>query len=217
MNTNTKGDIGLVKVISDLTVKGYIVYVPISEHSVVDLIALKNNKVFRLQVKYSINKRVICNTVRLSQKNGIISNKYKENDFDYYAIYKPLEDIVLYAPFCLGGKDIRTVLPKGQYEFYWYEDFLEINDNIPNKRKTSDFGEKIFNEQKSKKKKNIQPNMKRPSYEILLELAFTTKKIDIAKRFGVSSSVVSKWFRIMNIETPPRGYWLKNKHGDNAK
>jgi len=39
MNTNDKGNIATGKVIADLTIKGYQVYIPITEHGVIDLIA----------------------------------------------------------------------------------------------------------------------------------------------------------------------------------
>ena len=38
MTTNDKGNIGLAKVITDLTVKGYQVFLPLSDTSIIDLI-----------------------------------------------------------------------------------------------------------------------------------------------------------------------------------
>ncbi|MDP2913526.1 MAG: group I intron-associated PD-(D/E)XK endonuclease, partial [Candidatus Omnitrophota bacterium] len=56
-HTKAKADIGLAKVISDLTIKGYIPCIPLSEHQPYDIVAIKDNgKAIKLQVKYAALK-----------------------------------------------------------------------------------------------------------------------------------------------------------------
>lgn len=53
MNTNRKGDIGLTKVIADLTEKGYQCFLPISDTSLIDLVIANKDLVLKsIQVKY---------------------------------------------------------------------------------------------------------------------------------------------------------------------
>lgn len=53
MNVNEKGVKGLIKVIDDLSDRGYYVYPAFDDHSPVDLIAMsKQGRLLRLQVKY---------------------------------------------------------------------------------------------------------------------------------------------------------------------
>ena len=53
MNVNEKGVKGLIKVIDDLSDRGYYVYPAFDDHSPVDLIAMsRQGRLIRLQVKY---------------------------------------------------------------------------------------------------------------------------------------------------------------------
>src|SRR5690606_4549697 len=119
MNTNDKGNIAVAKVIADLVVKGWHVFTPVTEHGVVDLIAYKD-EVIRLQIKYSASGIVKNESTRYTSK-GSVRTKYSVNDFDYYGVYLPNIDKVIYIPSELGGINIRTTLPEGKHEYYWYE------------------------------------------------------------------------------------------------
>jgi hypothetical protein len=52
-HTKTKGDLAVAIVIADLTKKGYGIFLHLSEHLPIDLIAYKDEKCFRIQCKYS--------------------------------------------------------------------------------------------------------------------------------------------------------------------
>ena len=53
-HTKMKADIGVAKVIGDLTVKGYVPCIPLSEHQSYDLVAIsKAGEAFKIQVKYA--------------------------------------------------------------------------------------------------------------------------------------------------------------------
>jgi len=102
-HTKTKADIGLASVIFDLTKKGYVPCIPLSEHQPYDVVAISDKgKALKLQVKYSSLKKNGTIEVRFrtswADKNGTHIRKYLESAFDYYAIYCPEKEIVLYVP-----------------------------------------------------------------------------------------------------------------------
>ena len=57
-HTKDKGDIALMKTTLDLTMKGFNIFLPISEHLPFDFIAYKDGKCFRMQAKYSASGNV---------------------------------------------------------------------------------------------------------------------------------------------------------------
>lgn len=134
-HTKDKGDLAMAKAILDLTEKGFTVFTPaISEHSAVDLIGLIDNKCIRFQTKY-LSGNDIPNRTSWSDKNGTHINYYALEDFDYYAIYLPEVKVMIYPSIKYGGVTIRTTSkPKIKREYYWYEDFLNLTDNV-SKRK----------------------------------------------------------------------------------
>jgi len=102
-HTKVKGDIGLSKVIADLTVKGCVPCIPLSEHQPYDLIAvLPSGTSIKIQVKYARLKK--NGTIEMkfktswADKNGNHTNYYKESDFDYHAVYCPEKETVVYVP-----------------------------------------------------------------------------------------------------------------------
>ncbi len=50
--TKNKGDLGVLKAQADLCTKGYLVLIPLSEHSLFDLVAYKDRDFLRIQVKF---------------------------------------------------------------------------------------------------------------------------------------------------------------------
>jgi hypothetical protein len=101
-HTKVKADIGLAKVISDLTIKGYVPCIPLSEHQPYDVVAIRNGRAVKLQVKYARLKRNGTVEVRFrrswADKRGSHTEAYAKDEFDYYAIYCPEKDKVLYVP-----------------------------------------------------------------------------------------------------------------------
>ena len=208
-HTKTKGDIAVAKAIADLTEKGYVVLTSVvSEHLPFDLVIWKDNEFLRLQVKYSSFGKVsgyIC----WNDKNGTHKRKYQKDDFDYYAIYLPNKDRLIYPSIDYRGIKIRTKLPNSATDFYWWEDFLEMRSEYP-KRNIREFGLKI--------KREFLPRVysrkvKRPSKKELEKLVWEKPTIHIAQSFGVSDQAVGKWCKAYGIEKPPRGYWAKKQHG----
>lgn len=98
-HTKQKGDIGLTKIIADLTGRGYSVLLPISEHQAYDLVVDINGVLLKTQVKYI---SVIDNTIKIDLrscyqhgKRTIISAP-KIKNMDLIGIYCPDTDECYY-------------------------------------------------------------------------------------------------------------------------
>lgn len=92
--TKEKGDIGLTKIIADLTENNINVSIPIAEHLKYDIIIEKDSKMFRVQARYSkADKNNSYIQVKLksvwSNKSGSYSVNREKGDYDILAIYCP--------------------------------------------------------------------------------------------------------------------------------
>jgi hypothetical protein len=100
MDTNKKGNIGLIKVIDNLVENGYFPFLPFSDTTVVDLI-LSNEKMElkKFQVKYKkLEKNSTC--INLTTQR-VVDRKKVDTDlslFDYYAVYCPNNNKIYYVP-----------------------------------------------------------------------------------------------------------------------
>ncbi len=98
-STQKKGNLGLVKTITDLTEKDIAISLPISESEKYDLIAEKNNICKTVQVRYTkIYKGVMEVKLRGIWTNGegYQTRKRKQEDYDILAVYCPDTDGVYY-------------------------------------------------------------------------------------------------------------------------
>ncbi|KKN20512.1 hypothetical protein LCGC14_0934850 [marine sediment metagenome] len=92
LTTKEKGDIGLTKIIAELTENCFNVSIPIAEHLKYDLIVEKNGKMFRVQSKYtSVKKNKIDIKIASSWSNkaGTYAIKRQKGDYDVLAAYCP--------------------------------------------------------------------------------------------------------------------------------
>lgn len=99
MNTSVKGNVGLIKVIEDLTHKGFNIFLPFCDNNIIDLVATKNEFTLRIQVKYrkldSRNKNnVVVPLESVSNGKRKMGNK---NMIDYFAVFNPCTDKILYV------------------------------------------------------------------------------------------------------------------------
>ena len=127
MNVNQKGAVGLIEVIRDLTKQGYECFTPIHDYSAVDLMALKNNKVLRLQVKY--REKSSRDVIEVSF-SSVVNKKKVAMDLDAiegWAIYCPDIDKVVYV-----SKKEVDISAGG---FYFRLTSKEYKVNIVNKKK----------------------------------------------------------------------------------
>lgn len=206
-----KGDDAVARVITDLTIKRYYIFIPvITEHLPFDLIAYKDNKSFRIQAKYS-SSGTIQNKTSWTDKNKTHHRFYDENDFDYYAIYIPQIDKIVYPSINFGGCRITHLIPNSPTPFYWYEDFLDFT-NQASKKTYRDFNKSIM---RPPTELTITSSIKRrivdrPSKEDLFNLLWTMPTSQIAKQFNVSDKCIEKWSKSYGLNKPPRGYWAKH-------
>lgn len=202
-HTKDKGDIACVKAIADITCKGYSPLVPVvCEHLPFDFVGFKDDQFLRFQAKYSskgdINKKTCWN-----DRNGNHSKKYKQSDFDYYAIYLPVIDKVIYLPSSFTGHKIRFSHPNSPTPYWWWEDFTEMNSALPSKRKTP-CAIKLRRKPFKRKQKILWP-----AKEELTKMVWEKPSLVIADELGVSDRAIGKKCKVLNIQKPPRGFWAK--------
>ncbi|RAM48904.1 MAG: hypothetical protein C6Y22_25155 [Hapalosiphonaceae cyanobacterium JJU2] len=207
-HTKDKGDIATAKAIADLVDKGYSVFTPVvCEHLPFDLIAYKDGQYYRIQAKYN-SKGAVKNKTSWTDKNGCHEKKYKTEDFDFYALYLPEINQVIYPSIKFGGCKIRTTPPKSPSPFYWWEDFICFTEDAP-KRTYKEFGVDLTTRKVNLDSRIHTRKVERPSKEELQKLVWEKPTTQIAKDFGVSDKAVEKWCKVYGIEKPPRGYWIK--------
>lgn len=202
-----KGDIGAIQVIADLVKKGYVIFTPVVCESLpFDIIAYKDGVTKRIQCKYSSNGDIAGET-SWTDKNGSHKRKYSDDDFDYYGVFLPSIDKIVYPSVKFRGITIATEVRNSPTPFYWWEDFTDFTDEA-NKKTYKDFGKEITKslteESRYKTRKVV-----RPSKEELTSLLWEMPTIKVAARFGVSDKAVEKWAKSYGVDKPPRGYWTK--------
>jgi hypothetical protein len=211
-HTKDKGDIAAAMALADLTLKGYICFTPtISEHLPFDLIAYKDGKCLRIQAKYNSNRK-LCNKTSWADKNGSHSKYYKKDDFDYYALYIPDLNKVLYPNISFGGNTIAISPPRSAARVYWWEDFLDFTDHAERKS-WKDFPE-IEALTRTKTEKAIAASIERrkvdrPSKEELNELIWSKPMTTLSKELGVSDRAIAKWIKAYGLEKPSIGHWVR--------
>lgn len=205
--TSHKGDIAVAKVISDLTIKGYDVLKPMSEHLRFDLAAHKDNIFYKIQVKYSGRTEGYHNLRGDSNRQNagkLIITKYKSGDFDYYAVYLVDKDCVIYPHIKYLGCQIRTSLPQTESsKFYWYEDFLKLTDDAM-KKSLKTFG--------IKSKTILRPRQRvLPDKDTLAKEVWEIPSLQLCKKYKVTDRTIKDWCDFYKIDKPARGYWMKKK------
>ena len=223
MNTNNtqtrtqcfvSGDIALLKVIEDLIKRGLVPLTPFTEQHPFDIVAMDTTtKTYhRIQIKYSGRKSGRKDIPSGKHYNRAkVSKGYQPDSFDFYAIYIPEKDVVIYPPIELKGKSFR--ITASRKPFYWYKDFLDFNKVVPPKRMASDIGECLPPVKHSVKHKT---KVDWPTREELSKLVWEKPTTQLSIHFGVSDVAISKWCKSYGISKPPRGYWAKQESGGTA-
>ena len=202
-----KGDIGAIQVIADLVKKGHVIFTPVVCESLpFDIIAYKDGITKRIQCKYSSNGDVAGET-SWTDKNGSHKKKYCDDDFDYYGVYLPAIDKVVYPSIKFKGIKIATEVRNSATPFYWWEDFTDFTDNTE-KKTYRDFGKELTKSYTEESRLQIR-KVVRPSKEELTKLLWKMPTTKVASQFGVSDKAVEKWAKSYGIQKPSRGYWAK--------
>lgn len=211
-HTKDKGDIAVALTIADLTCKGYACFSPIiTEHLPFDLIAYKDGSCLRIQVKYSADGHVTKGTA-WNDRNGTHAHPYNPEDFDFYAIYLPAIEKIVYPSIAFAGKVIAFELPNSATPFYWYEDFLTFTSEAK-KHSYKEFGYELTHSctELTVQSALLRRKVARPSREELEKLLLEKPLQKIALDFGVSDKAIAKWAKAYNLTLPGRGYWSKAK------
>lgn len=133
-HSKTKGDIGLTQVISDLTKREVLVFLPLSEHSPIDLIAYSNSFCKTIQVKFlSINKKgflkIDCRS-GWSNSKGHHKLQMDKDNIDIVAVYCPETDKCYYIStneFETSTINLRIKEPKqNQLSIKWANKYLSF-------------------------------------------------------------------------------------------
>ena len=119
MDTNVKGNIGLIKVLDNLVENEYFPFLPLTDTTIVDIVVSnKKMELKKIQVKYKkLEKESTC--ISLSTQR-VINRKKVDTDltlFDYFAIYCPDNKKIYYVPTTIfKGKKMITlrVIPAKQ-------------------------------------------------------------------------------------------------------
>jgi hypothetical protein len=132
-HTKNKGDFAVLKSQVDLHSKGYSILTPQSEHEPFDLVAYKEGKFLRVQVKYREvkNGKITVNfSTSWADKNGAHTQPYDKNEIDLFCIYCPDTDMCYYLNPNRFNKHVclRVNNPKGHFQknMNMASDFTEV-------------------------------------------------------------------------------------------
>ena len=115
-HTKDKGDIAVAQTIAALTIQGWVVAVPFSEHQPYDLLIEKDGTCARVQVKFvkpqsNGNLKADLRSCWADQ-NGIHSSKRQANSFDVLAVYCPETHKVYFVREDeIQGQSYHTIKP----------------------------------------------------------------------------------------------------------
>lgn len=135
MHAKEKGNMGEAVVTMDLISKGFHVFTEIGDISKIDLIAEKDHKLYKIQVKTRTSSYGAIK-IRLDKRGPNYVYYYKNYDVDVFAYYSLNENILIYIPFSYFEKigkqrfsvrltERKTKNPHIRKEIF-YTDFLEF-------------------------------------------------------------------------------------------
>jgi hypothetical protein len=117
-HTKDKGDLGVLKAQVDLFLQGFMILSPLSEHAPFDLVAYKDGRFYRIQIKYrkldATGKLNVKFSTCWADRHGIHTVPIDKDEVDYYCIYCPDTDECYYlAPSDFGSHiSLRVKTPK---------------------------------------------------------------------------------------------------------
>ena len=117
-HTKDKGDLGVLKAQIDLFEQGSTIFVPLTEHCPFDLVAYKDCRFSRVQVKYravdQFGKVDVKFSTSWADRNGTHTSPIDKGEVDLYCIYCPDTDECYYLRPCEYGSNVslRVKTPK---------------------------------------------------------------------------------------------------------
>jgi hypothetical protein len=137
-HTKNKGDLGVLKAMTDLTAKGWMILSPLTEHAAFDLVAYRDERFLRVQVKYRAAKNgVVVFPMKTcwADRNGVHMQPIDRTSIDLLCAYCPDTDSCYYldpslvdgTSICLRIAPTRNNVKKG---VNWAEDFKELPKSV---------------------------------------------------------------------------------------
>jgi hypothetical protein len=137
-HTKNKGDLGLVQAMADLTAKGWAILVPLTEHEAFDLVAFRDGRFLRVQVKYraAVNGAI---TLRYStcwaDRHGVHTVPVDRAAIDVLCAYCPDTGACYYLdPKATAGDNVvLRIAPTRNNQrkrILWAKDFTEIPASV---------------------------------------------------------------------------------------
>lgn len=114
-HTKDKGDVGVLEVQADIARQGFTVLHPLTEHSPFDIVAYKNGKFTRIQVRYCSAKGTKVEARLRNSWNDRHGTHWKEIDkesIDVLAIYCPQTRQCSYIDPKTVGKSVTLRLER---------------------------------------------------------------------------------------------------------
>lgn len=132
-HTKNKGDLGVLCAQVDLARRGYAVLLPLTEHAPFDLVAYKDGRFYRVQVKYRTVKNGFV-SFRLStcwaDRHGVHTVPVDLSSVDLFCIYCPETDRCYYVDpqTCPPHVQLRIEPPRSgqQKRIRWAKDHEDI-------------------------------------------------------------------------------------------
>ena len=130
--TKTIGNVGELAIASDLVARGYDVFFPYGDVSHIDIIAVKNDRIIKLQVKTSkTTKKGSANLGHFQNRRSGL--RYTTQNIDYIALYVIDRKAIAYVPMAeIEGYTIAFSLrfdePKNcqQKGIRYFRDYLSV-------------------------------------------------------------------------------------------
>jgi hypothetical protein len=132
-HTKDKGDLGVAKAFADLVDKGFLVLFPATEHAPFDLVGYRDERFWRIQVKFRTLKAGAVSVTFQSawaDRHGTHMKAIDKAAIDFICIYCPETDECYYVrPTAFGGSVRLRVTPclnNQKAGVLFASDFLEL-------------------------------------------------------------------------------------------
>jgi hypothetical protein len=136
-HTKNKGDLGILHALLDLAKKGFGVLAPMTEHEAFDLVAYKDDRFLRVQVKFRAAVRGVILapfTTCWADRHGVHSRVVDKAAVDVFCIYCPDTDRCYYVdPRQFGRMVVLRIAPPRSSQkkrLHWASDYLEIPASV---------------------------------------------------------------------------------------
>lgn len=215
MNWKTTGEISEAYIMAELMANGYTVSKTFGDNQRYDMIVEDaSGKLLRVQCKTARLKDGVIIFMTCSNSGGLGRKTY-EGQIDVFAAWCVETKRCYFVPIDICGRStlsLRTEYPKNgtTSNVNWASDYIigEVPDDhfkpgiseVPARK--YHLSEKFLAARKASAKLTC-------SAEELKKLVWSKPLRDVAKDLGVSDVAVKKACVRLNVDTPPRGYWLK--------